>query len=97
MGAEWFESMLLDYDVCSNWGNWNYIAGIGNDARKSRLFNIVKQSRDYDLNGDYIRHWLPDLAEIPCPKIHEPWKMTPIEQQNYGVHIGVTYPAPIVV
>ena len=32
MGAEWFESLLIDYDVCSNWGNWNYTAGVGNDV-----------------------------------------------------------------
>ncbi|MEM9164720.1 MAG: DASH family cryptochrome, partial [Cyanobacteria bacterium P01_F01_bin.4] len=39
MGAEWFESLLIDYDVCSNWGNWNYTAGVGNDARGFRYFN----------------------------------------------------------
>ncbi|MEM7759541.1 MAG: DASH family cryptochrome, partial [Cyanobacteria bacterium P01_A01_bin.40] len=43
MGAEWFESLLVDYDVCSNWGNWNYTAGVGNDARGFRYFNIAKQ------------------------------------------------------
>ena len=40
MGAEWFESQLIDYDVCSNWGNWNYVAGIGNDPRENRYFNV---------------------------------------------------------
>ena len=43
LGAEWFESQLLDHDVCSNYGNWNYAAGIGNDPREGRKFNIVKQ------------------------------------------------------
>lgn len=72
MGAEWFESLLIDYDVCSNWGNWNYVAGVGNDARGFRFFNIIKQSKDYDPEGKYLRHWLPELASLPAKKIHEP-------------------------
>ncbi|MDV3000947.1 MAG: Cryptochrome DASH [Chroococcopsis gigantea SAG 12.99] len=96
MGAEWFESMLIDYDVCSNYGNWLYTAGVGNDARGFRYFNIPKQSRDYDPKGEYLRHWLPQLKFIPGDKIHEPWKLSPAEQKLYGVTIGVDYPRPIV-
>jgi deoxyribodipyrimidine photo-lyase len=96
MGAEWFESLLIDYDVCSNWGNWNYTAGVGNDARGFRYFNISKQSKDYDPQGDYLRHWLPELAAIPGDKIHEPWKLTSEEQKRYGVQLGVDYPRPVV-
>jgi deoxyribodipyrimidine photo-lyase len=96
MGAEWFESLLIDYDVCSNWGNWNYTAGVGNDARGFRYFNIPKQSRDYDPKGDYVRHWLPELAAISGGKIHEPWKLTAEEQKNYEVRLGVDYPRPVV-
>ena len=96
MGAEWFESLLIDYDVCSNWGNWNYIAGVGNDARKFRYFNIPKQSKNYDSKGEYLRHWLPELASIPGEKIHEPWKLTLDEQKEFGVILGVDYPRPIV-
>lgn len=96
MGAEWFESLLLDYDVCSNWGNWNYTAGVGNDARGFRFFNILKQSKDYDPNGEYVRHWLPALSKVPGSKVHEPWKLLPVEQQRFGVRIGVDYPQPLV-
>jgi deoxyribodipyrimidine photo-lyase len=96
IGTEWFESMLVDYDVCSNWGNWNYTAGIGNDARGFRYFNIPKQSKEYDPNGDYLRYWLPELASIPGDKIHEPWKLTQEEQKRYGVILGVDYPRPVV-
>jgi deoxyribodipyrimidine photo-lyase len=96
MGAEWFESQLIDYDPCSNYGNWNYTAGIGNDARDFRYFNISKQSKDYDPNGDYLKHWLPELAAVPATKIHEPWKLTPEEQLRYNVAIGSDYPSPIV-
>lgn len=96
MGAEWFESLLLDYDVCSNWGNWNYTAGVGNDARGFRFFNILKQSKDYDPQGAYVKHWLPALSQIPASKIHEPWKLLPVEQQRFDIRMGVDYSEPIV-
>jgi deoxyribodipyrimidine photo-lyase len=96
MGAEWFESLLIDYDVCSNWGNWNYTAGVGNDARGFRFFNILKQSKDYDRNGEYVKHWLPKLAEVPAAKVHDPWKLQPVEQKRFNVRIGVDYPNPVV-
>lgn len=96
MGAEWFESLLVDYDVCSNWGNWNYTAGVGNDSRGFRYFNIVKQTKDYDPQGKYIKHWLPELAQLPGDKVREPWKLSQEEQKRYGVRIGVDYPRPVV-
>ena len=96
MGAEWFESLLIDYDVCSNWGNWNYTAGVGNDARGFRYFNIPKQSKDYDPNGDYVKHWLPALEQLPPKKVHEPWKLQPVEQKRFDVRLGVDYPNPVV-
>ncbi|MGB0563799.1 MAG: DASH family cryptochrome [Spirulinaceae cyanobacterium] len=95
-GAAWFESLLIDYDVCSNYGNWNYTAGVGNDARGFRYFNIVKQAKDYDPQGDYVKHWLPVLAAIPPHRVHEPWKLNPEEQQRYGLRLGVDYPRAIV-
>jgi deoxyribodipyrimidine photo-lyase len=57
-GASYFESKLIDYDVCSNWGNWNYVAGVGNDPREDRYFNIEKQASIYDPDGEYVRLWL---------------------------------------
>lgn len=96
MGAEWFESLLIDYDVCSNYGNWNYTAGVGNDSRGFRFFNILKQSKDYDPQGEYVKHWLPELANVPAAKVHEPWKLLPVEQQRFNVRLGVDYPNPIV-
>ncbi len=96
MGAEWFESTLIDYDPASNYGNWNYTAGIGNDARGFRWFNTLKQANQYDSKGDYVRHWLPELADVPTDHIHAPWKMHPAEQSRSGCTIGVDYPSPIV-
>lgn len=58
MGAAWFESLLIDYDVCSNYGNWNYVAGVGNDPREGRQFNPEKQAKQYDPHGAYVGLWL---------------------------------------
>ena len=96
MGAEWFESLLIDYDVASNYGNWNYVAGVGNDARGFRFFNITKQAHDYDPAGEYVRHWLPALADVPDGRIHKPWELSNEEQTRFGVQVGRDYPAPIV-
>ncbi|MFQ4140208.1 DASH family cryptochrome [Nodosilinea sp. PGN35] len=96
MGAEWFESLLIDYDPCSNYGNWNYTAGVGNDARGFRYFNIPKQAKDYDPEGRYVKHWLPELSDVPAAKVHQPWTLQPVEQKRFGVTVGVDYPRPVV-
>jgi len=57
-GAAYFESQLLDYDPASNWANWAYIAGVGNDPRPVRRFNTTKQASDYDADGAFRAHWL---------------------------------------
>ena len=57
IGAAYFESMLLDYDAASNWGNWAYIAGVGNDPRPFRKFNTQKQAEQYDPEGTYRAYW----------------------------------------
>ncbi|MGA1624603.1 MAG: FAD-binding domain-containing protein, partial [Prochlorothrix sp.] len=92
MGAEWFESLLIDYDGCSNWGNWNYTAGVGNDGRGFRYFNLVKQARDYDPQGDYVRHWIPELAAIPGDRIHQPWMLTQADRDRWGLAMPLDYP-----
>jgi deoxyribodipyrimidine photo-lyase len=56
-GAAYFEQQLIDYDVSSNWGNWAYLAGVGNDPRGNRYFNIEKQANDYDKNKSFRNLW----------------------------------------
>jgi deoxyribodipyrimidine photo-lyase len=56
-GAAWFEEQLIDYDAAVNWGNWQYIAGVGVDPRGGRHFNLEKQTTLYDPNGDYQAKW----------------------------------------
>ncbi len=57
MGAYWFERMLIDYDPCSNWGNWQYVAGVGNDPREGRRFDPVRQAGLYDPEDRFTDHW----------------------------------------
>lgn len=57
IGAAYFECMLLDYDPASNWGNWAYIAGVGNDPRPFRKFHTQKQAEQYDPEGSYRAYW----------------------------------------
>jgi deoxyribodipyrimidine photo-lyase len=61
-GAAYFEQQLIDYDVCSNWGNWTYLAGVGNDPRGNRYFNIEKQASDYDRDKSFRTLWLKSKA-----------------------------------
>jgi len=60
IGAAYFESMLLDYDVHSNYGNWMYVAGVGNDPR-DRKFNVDLQAQRYDSLGKYQQLWLQEM------------------------------------
>jgi deoxyribodipyrimidine photo-lyase len=57
LGAAWFEEQLIDYDVSSNWCNWAYQAGVGNDPRGKRVFNPERQAEMYDPDGAYRRLW----------------------------------------
>jgi len=56
-GAAFFEKHLIDYDVGSNYGNWQYIAGVGTDPRGGRHFNIDKQAAQYDPDGHFTTKW----------------------------------------
>lgn len=58
LGALWFEQRLIDYDVYSNYGNWQYVAGVGTDPRPDRYFNTNTQAERYDTAGKYRKYWL---------------------------------------
>ena len=96
MGAEYFESVLIDYDPCSNYGNWIYLAGVGNDLRDDRYFNIISQAKRYDPKGDYVKLWLPELADLPNDKVHQPDTLSDQEQQEHHFRIGADYPRAMI-
>lgn len=93
LGAAYFESLLLDYDVCSNWGNWRYVAGVGNDPREDRYFNVLGQGLRYDAKGDYVRHWLPALKPLDDKWAHMPFFLPP---RSHEASLVTSYPAPVV-
>ncbi|XP_062335023.1 cryptochrome DASH isoform X1 [Osmerus eperlanus] len=97
MGAEWFEYLLVDHDVCSNYGNWLYSAGIGNDPRENRKFNMIKQGLDYDPYGDYVRLWVPELQGIKNGDVHTLWVLSSDTLLSAHVSLNETYPHPIVI
>lgn len=88
-GAAWFETHLVDYDVTANWANWMFAAGL-TGGRVNR-FNVVKQSLQYDVDGAYLRHWLPELSGVPDARVHQPWQLIASERKAYGAD---TYPSP---
>lgn len=85
IGAEFFQSHLIDYDPTSNYGNWQYVAGVGNDPRASRQFNCIKQAKDYDSHGEYVKMWIPALRNIHIDYVHNPWLLDTEERRAYGL------------
>ncbi|KAF2258592.1 cryptochrome [Lojkania enalia] len=100
IGAEWYEFLLIDYDCGSNWGNWQYVVGVGNDPRQGRVFNPVKQALDYDAHGEYIRAWIPELRGLRLTKsvgqskeidqqrlmgLFQAWRINDFEKEYLGL------------
>lgn len=97
LGEAHFLRHLVDGDVASNNGGWQWAAGTGTDAQPFfRIFNPVTQGRRFDPDGDYVRRYVPELRAVPAPAIHTPWTLTVEEQEACGVTLGRDYPMPIV-
>jgi deoxyribodipyrimidine photo-lyase len=96
-GERYFADQLIDFDLASNSGGWQWAASVGCDAQPwFRIFNPVTQSERFDPQGKFIRRYLPELARVPDRFIHAPWTMPTKVQQECAVMIGRDYPAPIV-
>lgn len=99
LGAEWYECTLVDYDVSSNWGNWQYVAGVGNDPREGgggRKFNPVKQADDYDPKGQYITAWIPQLRGLQPPEAFQCWKAQENDKKHRGLSGSEMAESPLV-
>jgi deoxyribodipyrimidine photo-lyase len=96
-GARFFLQHLMDGDLPSNNGGWQWVAGTGTDAAPYyRIFNPVTQAEKFDPEGDYIRRWVPELAKLEPPAIFAPWQAASADLEAAGVRLGADYPHPIV-
>ena len=96
-GARWFWDTLVDADLANNTLGWQWTAGCGPDAAPFiRVFNPTLQAERFDAEGEFIRRYVPELANLPTPHILEPWKAPPLLLAEAGVDLGRSYPYPIV-
>ncbi|RMH35813.1 MAG: deoxyribodipyrimidine photo-lyase [Nitrospirae bacterium] len=96
-GAQWFLQMLVDADLANNALGWQWVTGYGFDAVPAfRIFNPVRQSMLHDPDGTYIRRWVPELASLPAPQIHEPWTCAMDTGKTSPTRRHGAYPSPCV-
>ena len=96
-GEKWFWDTLVDGDPASNPAQWQWVAGSGADASPFfRIFNPVTQAEKFDPDGTYIRHYVPELADLPNEHLSAPWNAPGDVLENAGVTLGETYPEPLV-
>jgi len=88
LGADFFMEHLVDFDVASNAHGWQWTAGCGTDASPYyRVFNPIEQGKRFDVNGDYIRKYVPELAHLSSEEIHEPWEFLDGYSKGYPERI----------
>ncbi|MFJ5224673.1 cryptochrome/photolyase family protein [Streptomyces sp. NPDC088400] len=90
VGARHFLDLLVDGDLANNQLNWQWAAGTGTDTRPNRVLNPLAQARRFDPRGDYVRRWVPELAGLKGPAVHQPWKLPAPDRAR------LDYPDPIV-
>ena len=96
-GEKYFRNTLLDFNVANNVASWQWVAGCGADAAPYfRIFNPILQGEKFDKDGTYVKHWIPELKNVPSKFIHRPWEMDDETQKSINIKIGKDYPLPIV-
>ena len=88
-GVQWFFRWLLDGDVANNSGNWQWVAGTGNDTKPYRRFNPIRQAERFDPDGVYVRRYVPELKSVDGKSVHQPWRLPE------DVRRRLDYPSPL--
>ncbi|MEL7431957.1 MAG: deoxyribodipyrimidine photo-lyase [Chlamydiota bacterium] len=96
-GRDWFWDCLVDADIANNSAGWQWIAGSGADAAPYfRIFSPRSQVEKFDPEGEYVRHYVPELASLPQKYLAEPWLAPESALRAAGIVLGKDYPHPIV-
>ena len=96
-GEAWFRDTLVDADLANNSASWQWVAGCGTDAAPYfRIFNPVIQGNKFDPEGAYVRHYVPELKDMPKRYLHSPWEAPADVLETAGVELGKDYPSPMV-
>lgn len=97
IGEGHFMEHLVDGDPAINRYNWEWVASVGVDAQPAfRIFNPTMQANRFDRDGEYTRRWVPELAGLRGPAIHEPWRLDLDASEAAKLRLGVNYPVPLV-
>ena len=94
-GVYHLAQQFLDYEPGIHYPQFQMQAGT-TGINTVRMYNPIKQSQDNDSEGKFIKKWVPELRDVPEEFIHEPWKMTPMDQAFCNVIIGEHYPFPVI-
>jgi deoxyribodipyrimidine photo-lyase len=97
-GEKWFMERLVDGDLASNNGGWQWVTSVGTDPAPyfQRMFNPMTQQERFDPEGKYVRRWVPELRNVPDRHLVRPWLMPEQDQDVSGCRIGTDYPEPVI-
>jgi len=96
-GEAWFWDTLVDADLAVNAFSWQWVAGCGADAAPYfRIFNPITKGSKFDPDGDYIRKYVPEIADLPDKHLFTPWEAPDDVLHDASVRLDETYPRPII-
>jgi deoxyribodipyrimidine photo-lyase len=93
--AHFLAQQFLDYEPGIHYPQVQMQSGT-TGINAIRIYDPIKQGRDHDPSGDFVRRWVPELARVPGSLVHEPWRLSPLEIAECGLRLGQDYPSPVV-